>query len=236
MGRELKRVPLDFNQPLNSVWSGFLNPHYGKKHNCTDCDGTGSTTAANRLSDLVSLLMLSGSDALQGRCHPYLIEAPLYSTRGKACGQDMTDLTAGLAGRPPYSFGHDACDKYVATKKIVAAAGLPESWGICQTCDGEGVIWDSPEDQQLAEAWTATQPPTGEGYQIWETVSEGSPISPVFSTPEQLAAYMAGTKWGADKGSTYEQWMHFIKGPGWSASMLVDAHGVHTGPRASPAY
>ena len=28
MGRELKRVPLDFQWPENKVWDGYLNPHY----------------------------------------------------------------------------------------------------------------------------------------------------------------------------------------------------------------
>ena len=28
MGRELKRVPLDFDWPLNKPWEGFVNPHY----------------------------------------------------------------------------------------------------------------------------------------------------------------------------------------------------------------
>lgn len=32
-------------------------------------------------------------------------------------------------------------------------------------------------------------PPDGEGFQLWETTSEGSPISPVFTTPEELAEW-----------------------------------------------
>ncbi len=32
-------------------------------------------------------------------------------------------------------------------------------------------------------------PPTGEGYQLWETTSEGSPVSPVFKAAEDLAAW-----------------------------------------------
>jgi hypothetical protein len=32
-------------------------------------------------------------------------------------------------------------------------------------------------------------PPTGDGYQLWETTSEGSPISPVFATLDELCAY-----------------------------------------------
>lgn len=35
-------------------------------------------------------------------------------------------------------------------------------------------------------------PPKGEGFQLWETITEGSPLSPVFDTPEEL------TKWLAD--------------------------------------
>ncbi|MBK8773043.1 MAG: hypothetical protein IPM06_21795 [Rhizobiales bacterium] len=129
MGRELKRVPLDFQWPMDKPWSGYLNPHYAKSRNCAACSGSGATTASQRLGDLVSLLMLSGTDALREAHATYLCEAPLYSTQGKTCGADMAELTAGLAGRTPPFIGHDACDKWSATKKIIAAAGLPEEWG-----------------------------------------------------------------------------------------------------------
>lgn len=233
MGRELKKVPLDFEWPMNKAWSGFLNPHYEKSHNCPDCGGSGATLASQRLGDLVSLLMLSGDDAKRGKCHPYFFEAPLTYTQGKTCGKDMAELTTGLAGRGTSFFGHDSCDKWSAQKKIIAAAGLPETWGTCAACNGNGTLWDSPEDEQAAEAWTRSEPPAGDGYQIWETVSEGSPISPVFATPEELARHMAGTQWGADKGSSYETWMKFINGPGWAPSMVMDASGVRTGVEAA---
>lgn len=29
MGRQVRRVPLDFDWPLNKPWDGFVNPHYG---------------------------------------------------------------------------------------------------------------------------------------------------------------------------------------------------------------
>jgi hypothetical protein len=233
MGRELKRVQLDFTWPLNERWSGFVNPHYAKSHNCTACNGAGETTAKQRVGDLVSLLMLSGTDAIRGACHPYLQETPLYNTQGKTCGKDMAEFTASLAGRTPSSFGHDSCDKWTAKKKIIAAAGLPENWGICPACEGEGTIWESEESKQAAEDWTPTEPPTGDGYQIWETVSEGSPISPVFATPEELARYMATTRWGADKDTSSETWLRFINGPGWAPSMVMDANGIRTGSEAA---
>ena len=227
MGRELKRVPLDFDWPLNKVWGGYLNPHYEQ---CKACDGSGATVAMRRLSDLVSLLMLSGEDAMRGKCHPYFFEAPLHQTQGKLCGPDMAALTVALAGRKPSFIGHDACDRWSATHKIVKAAGMPDAWGTCPDCAGDGI---SREKQAAYDAWTRTDPPTGDGFQIWETVSEGSPISPVFETAEALARHMAGTRWGADHGSSYETWLRFINGPGWSLSGVMDANGMRTGPEAA---
>lgn len=229
MGRELKRVPLDFAWPMNEPWSGYV-PH-PKSHTC-ECAGSGYTVARQRLADLVSLLLLSGTDAARGACHPYFSESALYHTRGKLCGKDMVDLTTGLAGRSPCLFGHDGSDKWAAQKKIIAAAGLPETWGVCPACDGEGETWKSEEDKQAASEWTKTEPPSGDGFQIWETVSEGSPISPVFETPEELARHMSGTQWGADKGTSYETWLRFITGPGWAPSMVMDASGVRSGVEA----
>ena len=35
MGRELKRVPLDFQWEINKLWCGYINPH--KAHECKEC-------------------------------------------------------------------------------------------------------------------------------------------------------------------------------------------------------
>lgn len=35
------------------------------------------------------------------------------------------------------------------------------------------------------------EPPEGDGWQVWETVSEGSPISPVFSSDEECARWVS---------------------------------------------
>lgn len=215
MGRELRRVALDFDWPLNKVWAGFVNEHYRK---CPHCEN-GTTRARARLGDLVSLLMLSGKDARRGKAHPYFYDAPLHYTAGMIPpSKDMVELTTGLAGRAPSFMGHDSCDKWSAEKKIIAAAGLPENWGICPHCEGEAM---DPACKEAYEAWEPTPPPKGDGYQIWETVSEGSPISPVFATPEELARHMAGTRWGADQGTSYETWMKFILGPGWAMSGVI---------------
>ena len=49
MGREIKRVPLDFNWPLNMQWKGYMNPYTSQK--CTVCDSTGLNPETKQISD-----------------------------------------------------------------------------------------------------------------------------------------------------------------------------------------
>jgi len=81
-------------------------------------------------------------------------------------------------------------------------------WGTCSTCKGEGIAPDFIKDY---ESWAPTAPPKGKGYQIWETVSEGSPISPVFEKPEDLAQWMVSNdSRKATADMTYDNWLVFI--------------------------
>ena len=205
MGRELKRVALDFDWPIDKVWDGFLNHHYKK---CPHCSGGYSASY----------------DALKGH-----INALMWD-RAALEDANIASITTFLCGRSPHApFGHDSSDAYMAIVKLGELAGLPEEWATCSHCRGEGV---DPAAKEAYDTWQATEPPAGPGYQIWETVSEGSPISPVFATPEDLARWMAGRPWGADSGSSYNSWLAFIQGPGWAASMVIDSKGTHSGPEA----
>lgn len=100
MGREIKRVPLDFHWPLRKVWKG-----YNYYDNCK-CD----------------------------KFVPYNINGRKY---------------------------YDNCD-------IVYTDKCPYYYS----------------------------PPSGVGYQIWETISEGSPITPVFKTKEDLIDYIVNNGLG----------------------------------------
>ena len=108
----------------------------------------GYTMARKRLADLVSLLLLSGSDSMKKTCHPYFRDAPLFHSEGAVCGKDMAELTTGLAERPPEGpLGHDVIDSWKAEDKIIKAAGLdPETWGVCQECKGSGVVNEEQTD------------------------------------------------------------------------------------------
>lgn len=206
MGRKLMRVPLNFDYPLNKTWEGYLNPFYKK---CPHCEN-GYTAARIRLQDVVSLLMLSGSDSMKGSNHPYFehIGRFVYGF-DSAPSKDMLELTSGLAGRSAGFFGHDACDGWSAEKKIIEAAGLnAETWGICGYCKGEAI---DPEAKEQYKAWQEYEPPTGEGYQLWETTSEGSPQSPVFKTLEELCIWCESnaTTFGSEK-TTKEEWFRML--------------------------
>jgi hypothetical protein len=55
-------------------------------------------------------------------------------------------------------------------------------------------------------------PPTGEGWQLWETTTKGSPHSPVFETLEQVAewAEVHVTIWGDIKASKND-WLELLQ-------------------------
>ncbi len=70
-------------------------------------------------------------------------------------------------------------------------------------------------------------------FQMYETVSEGTPISPVFDTPEKLARWLADTGASSFAGRTalYDQWLHMIN-VGWSISAVSDGGELKSGVEA----
>jgi hypothetical protein len=250
MGRTLKRVPLDFDWPLNKLWPGFVNDLGGP---CPEEGKTcfGGYTAAGKwlesVARLISMLGEQASETPEQRArpglifpHPYLQEwgqAPrtevpreIYAeirkhddsaTRRSLLAHylranpsqllpltaDLHQLVEGLAGRKVDSFG-GSCVSWAIAKKLTDAAGMPEKWGECPVCEGHA---DDPKLRAEAEAWEPTEPPIGEGFQLWETTSEGSPASPVFATIEALCDWCAdnATTFGSFKASA-ERWREML--------------------------
>ena len=130
----------------------------------------------------------------------------------------------------------------------------------CKWCGGAGEIL--PTDHAVVAAlkpfWNdeyggyysfpKEDPPAGDGWQLWETVSEGSPITPAFATPEELARWcvdhqfdskarlVGGESWNWLAGGTgtldYSRWLAFIAGPGWAPSAVMDSKGYRSGVEA----
>jgi len=69
--------------------------------------------------------------------------------------------------------------------------------------------------------------------QMYETTSEGTPISPVMETPEELARWLADNKASvfADMTASYDDWFAMIKA-GWAPSAVVGPNGMISGVEA----
>lgn len=122
-------------------------------------------------------------------------------------------------------FGHDAINQGVCVRARCEREGEPVT---CAACDGHGHVWPSKAHEALADAWERVEPPAGEAWQMWETTSEGSPISPAFATAEELARWLADTgasTFGSETAS-YESWLGMIL-EGWAPSFVVQG-GVAT--------
>ena len=123
---------------------------------------------------------------------------------------------------------HDAINRHILVETRAKRLGV---YGMCEACAGKGAYWEPPEAEQWAEDWEQIEPRKGDGYQLWETTSEGSPVSPVFATPEELARWLTengATTFGPDT-APYETWLAFIRGPGWAPSMIGSERGVMSG-------
>lgn len=262
MGREVRRVPVDFDWPINQVWGGFLMPDKFDEEPCPTCytvdyqgerkRGSGSTAAAKWLEAVLYLVGMMAEDiraqSFEGtehqftqfgddrsKLHPYLASLQrinVYESRRPSA--DIVDLVVGITGRDNrVSFGTGSDFAWKAMKALKAAAGVDEKWGWCPTCDGHGSIEKYPGQRAEGEAWSEEdhEPPTGEGWQLWETVSEGSPISPVFDSPEGLARWMASPEytWGVSQPMEYESALRFVTGDGWAPSMVLTSSGLVAG-------
>jgi hypothetical protein len=98
-------------------------------------------------------------------------------------------------------------------------------------------IWDAhrktcPKDEDACadNCERNYSPPRGEGWQLWQTVSDG-PISPVFKTAEELIDWMCQPEpdpvlQGRKSGPWAQGWHRqtaerFVRGPGWAPSFFI---------------
>lgn len=216
MSREVRRVPLDFDWPLNERWSGYLTPDRLREPRCTACCGAGTTPAfqwLERVGLMLDQLISDVDEQAAGKpLHPWLDEDSYPPTNSAVVERrqgfmvkyetlrpsaDIIEFAQALVADDEYEDsrvigrGRFAQNRYAITRGLVRAAGMPEGWGTCAACEGHGSIEAYEGQRAEAEAWEPTEPPTGDGWQLWETVSEGSPVTPVFSTREGLVDHLS---------------------------------------------
>ena len=70
----------------------------------------------------------------------------------------------------------------------------------------------------------------GDWYMMYETCTEGTPMSPAFQTPEELARWLVENKASAfgNQEASYEAWLATIK-RGWAVSAVIGPRGMQSG-------
>lgn len=124
-------------------------------------------------------------------------------------------------------FGHDSINASVCVTARLEREGAER---LCATCHGEGYV-ATPEQKAAHDAWTETPPPVGDGYQLWQTVSEGGPVSPVFATPDELADWIIASGEDLHGANTpREELVRWIAAEGTSVgSFATGAAGMVSG-------
>lgn len=222
LSRSVKRVPLDFDWPMNKVWEGYLSPQ-GDWPECEKCGGDGIHPFAKPIAETFYALGLPGmaDDPVRSAyrwCDKLTqdeVDHLLAEGRLRTWVQDATDgggrwealpRTAEEINAEPLQ--HDGINRHILIMYRCERLGLPY---MCDGCDGEGRTASDVQRAEL-EAWTPSEPPSGDGLQMWESVSEGSPISPVFDTPTALAAWLSEHPSGVTDRFTYGDWLDVING------------------------
>jgi hypothetical protein len=93
---------------------------------------------------------------------------------------------------------------------------------------------DAPDPEYYMPQWPEEE---RTHYMMYEDTSEGTPISPAFATPEELAKWLAdtGASSFADFTATYDQWLSTIK-RGSAVSAVIDNNGMRSGVEALHKY
>lgn len=296
MGREVKRVPVDFDWPTDKVWEGFLMPDRLHEAECESCEGSGYSPEAKALADrwygyapfdpseTGSERLTPDTPAVRAFAERNVSRASeFYGTDPGAIRREATRL-AGLwntqwchhlsqddvdalvesgrltdftskwtreSGWQPIDprpvvtaaevnlwsltgFGHDAINRFIVVEARCKRDGVSDT---CAECGGHGSTEKYPGQRAEAEAWGRTEPPTGDGWQLWETVSEGSPISPVFADREGLIGWLMSPAytWGTSRPLTREQAEAFTAS-GWAPTFIASAAtGLINGEQMLPA-
>lgn len=247
MSRKARRVPLDFDWPVEEIWSGYLRPNELDLPTCTDCDGSGSGPLARYLDrtfyandlplglsrlyrwddkitqDEVDMLVAAHRLDGWGLFDRVEVVPPRVDEDGDEVRYDWVrndvptptadEVNAAQRGR---AMVHDAINRWkLVRRRCEQMGGVVE----CLTCAGRGEV-GTDEQRAAHEAWELIDPPTGDGWQLWETTTEGSPKSPVFATGEELAQWMSRNPCGfAGAVIPLETARRWVEGSGWSPSM-----------------
>lgn len=241
MGREVKCVPLDFNWPLREAWEGYVNPHVEKMEDCHSCNGSGGSFIFRALDAMwygygrdyaISLAeqyhdeevrnkAIEFIKTISGRWMNHLEQQDVDVLWENGRLRDFGDVVSGdscPSAEVVNSWSHRSIMPHDAINNLFVIGNRCNQFGAerdCNICNGNGYVFRTPEDERAYEEWDRTEPPHGDGYQLWENVSDGSPVSPVFESARDLSFWMMG--------GGYEEWQYMAvrNGEMWLPSAYV---------------
>lgn len=203
-------MPLDFDWPCGVIWKGYRNPYSSQQ--CERCKGGGLTGAAQIIAD--DFYRRAREDGItQAELDALLADERLreltHDRNGKPKSRPPTlDEVNAWIKSSVFSIG--GSERWICVRVFCDAHGVPMN---CPLCKGHGHYWCDEKYAKLSEEWEPIDPPAGEGYQLWETTSEGSPKSPVFKTLDELCEWCADhATTFADFTATAEEWKRMLEG------------------------
>lgn len=105
----------------------------------------------------------------------------------------------------------------------------------CADCEGEGHVYPRVEPPGFEASLNEGEEDARDdgdypyGWQVWENVSEGSPISPVCATARELAEWLSRYATGLDEGRSVEVWLEFMRQGSAPSFVLSRAAGLEAG-------
>lgn len=199
MGRELKRVPLDFDWPTGVPWVGYVNPYPGKK--CHTCRGD-SLSPEGR--DLWYGFRFQGEPLSEDEAQALIKLGRPWDLLAVNPNPTPEEIRVWSLGR-----GHDTINSWAILEARATRLGIILG---CQDCEGGGLVWPDTGQKALHDQWIPYEPPSGEGYQLWMCRTGTWPLSPVFPTLEELSCWCApNATTFAEFRATAEEWTRMLR-------------------------
>jgi hypothetical protein len=128
--------------------------------------------------------------------------------------------------RVPANWQHpkiQVTDRYQPMYDQAFATAMDEWYAAWKAWDRKDMTYEEwnggpPDPKYHRPDWTDSE---RTHFMMYETTSEGTPISPAFSTPEELARWLVDNNASAFANMTasYEQWLRVCRG-GWAPSAV----------------
>ena len=105
--------------------------------------------------------------------------------------------------------------------RVLVQKGLQEAIDWCGCPDKENYMPSWPEEEKTH-------------YMMYENTSEGTPISPAFGAPEELARWLADTGASAfgRETASYEAWLRVCHGGYAPSCVFISGQGIISGVEA----